>query len=349
MKNIIIEWFKNKYNDLYKLMNEVTHTHDNGELSPYHMEGSIWNHTMLVLDWLSAEDKNLIFAALLHDIGKVKTRIQKENKVSFTYHENVSTYMSIDILKEAKKEFKEIDIIKILKMIAWHGSLWLKNGNLEHTLQDIDFKYGHCIDFYKEFVQFVEADALGRVLQHKYDEDNVLEQSNFLANYQPYDRTKFKTKPKNEVIFLIGISGSGKSTYVEKKIDKNKYKILSVDNILSSGKLDYSFVDYKKNVKKAFDETIKTMLEYVKNEQNMIIDMTNLDKENRRRKLSKIPSTKFHKKAIVFLNGIDSIKNNLKIRESRENKKISLDVINYQMFNFEIPNYDEFDEIEFII
>lgn len=55
----------------------------------------------------------------------------------------------------------------------------------------------------------------------------------FQQNYQPYDRTKFKTKPKNEVIFLIGISGSGKSTYVEKNIDKNKYKILSVDNILS--------------------------------------------------------------------------------------------------------------------
>mgnify|MGYP000550010187 FL=1 len=90
---------------------------------------------------------------------------------------------------------------------------------------------------------------------------------------------------------------------------------------------------------------MKDMLEAIKKDKNVIIDMTNLDKENRRRKLSKFPSSKYHKKAIVFLNGMNEIKSNLL---KREDKKIPESVIFEQMLNFELPNYDEFDEIQFI-
>lgn len=346
MKNKIIEWFKNKYNNLYEQMNIVTHTHDNGNLSPYHLEGSIWNHTMMVLEWIEEDNINHIFAGLLHDLGKLDTRIVKTDKVSFTYHENVSTYKSIDILKEAKKTFEELDIIKVLKLIAWHGTLWTKTGSIEDTLKDIDLKYGHNIEFFKDFLKFVEADALGREMESKQEEERVINQINFLNNYIPYDKTQYKVTPKNEVIFLIGISGSGKSTLVDKLNVNNKYKIVSVDNLLTKGKLNYNSIDYSKNVKKAFDQTMKDMLLYIQNEENIIVDMTSLDKETRRKKLSKFPVTKYNKKAIIFLNGEKSIKENL---SKRKDKTIDKDLIKAQIFNFELPNYDEFDVLEFII
>ena len=345
MKDIIFNWFKTNYNDLYNKMEEVTHNHSNGNKNPYHMEGSVLTHTKMVLDWLDSNDKNLIFACILHDIGKIYTRDEHIDKVHFKKHENISTYLSIDILKHAKKEFEDIDILKIIKLIAWHGTLWIRrNANiLDDVTKIIDYKYGHDIEFYQELVEFVEADACGRIYQFKDDEDYILEQFKFLTNYIPYDTTKYLKDKKCEVVMLIGLSGSGKSTYIENN-DFKDYEIISVDNILSKSKLNYNSIDYKKNVKKAFDETMKNMLDYIKQEKNVLIDMTNLDKENRRRKLSKFPSTKYYKKAIVFLNGVENINKNLL---KRTNKTIPKEVIEKQILTFELPNYDEFDEIEF--
>ena len=375
MKDKILNWFKENYNEFYKQMEIITHDHSNGNKNPFHMEGTILVHTKMVLDWLEINENdnnsiNLIFAAILHDLGKVFTKKEDESRAHFKKHENISTYLSIDILKIAKKDFPDIDIIKILKLIAWHGSLWVRkeHDNLEENLKILDYKYGHDLDFYKDLLKFVEADACGRIFKHKEDEDYILEQFKFLNNFIPYDKTKYVKEKTSEVVLLVGLSGSGKSTYLSNNNFNNihssngvglhtdihstnriglhdNYEIISVDNILSKGKLNYNSIDYKKNVKKAFDQTMKDMLEAIKKDKNVIIDMTNLDKENRRRKLSKFPSSKYHKKAIVFLNGINEIKSNLL---KREDKKIPESVIFEQMLNFELPNYDEFDEIQFI-
>ena len=350
MKDKILNWFKENYNEFYKQMEIITHDHSNGNKNPFHMEGTILVHTKMVLDWLEINENdnnsiNLIFAAILHDLGKIFTKKEDESRAHFKKHENISTYLSIDILKMAKKDFPDINIIKTLKLIAWHGSLWVRkeHDNLEENLKILDYKYGHDLDFYKDLLKFVEADACGRTFKHKEDEDYILEQFKFLNNFIPYDKTKYVKEKTSEVVLLVGLSGSGKSTYLSNNNFDN-YEIISVDNILSKGKLNYNSIDYKKNVKKAFDQTMKDMLEAIKKDKNVIIDMTNLDKENRRRKLSKFPSSKYHKKAIVFLNGINEIKSNLL---KREDKKIPENVIFEQMLNFELPNYDEFDEIEF--
>ena len=352
MKDKILNWFKKNYNEFYKQMEIITHDHSNGNKNPFHMEGTILVHTKMVLDWLEINENdnnsiNLIFAAILHDLGKIFTKKEDESRAHFKKHENISTYLSIDILKMAKKDFPDIDIIKILKLIAWHGSLWVRkeHDNLEENLKILDYKYGHDLDFYKDLLKFVEADACGRIFKHKEDEDYILEQFKFLNNFIPYDKTKYIKEKISEVVLLVGLSGSGKSTYLSNNNFDN-YEIISVDNILSKGKLNYNSIDYKKNVKKAFDQTMKDMLEAIKKDKNVIIDMTNLDKENRRRKLSKFPSTKYYKKAIVFLNGVENINKNLL---KRTNKTIPKEVIEKQILTFELPNYDEFDEIEFII
>lgn len=345
MKTKIIKWFEENYKEYVEKMKNVTHSHDDGTPSPYHMEGSIWNHTMMVLEWLDSEKIELIFAALLHDIGKTETRIIKGYKVSFTYHENVSTILCIDILKKAKETFEELDILKTIKLIAWHGTLWTKNEvDNESMLKIIDLKYGHLKDFYKDFVTFVQADALGRILATKEDEDFVIDQVNFFSNYTPYDKMAYKEKPKKEVIFMVGLSGSGKSTWIEK--NKLNHIVISVDKHLEKGKLAYDSKNYKKEVKKGHDLLIKEMHDLIAKEENVIVDMTNLSIEKRRKKLSKFPSTKYHKKAIVFLNDLETIKNRL---NNRNGKKLNMDIIKSQIFEFELPNYNEFDEIDFIL
>lgn len=341
----IIEWFKTNYQYYYNLMKNISHTHDNGYLNPYHMEGSIWNHTILVLEEISKKDiqdkNNYVLAALLHDIGKIYTRIEKnEKRVSFPEHENISTYLSIDILLEAEKIF-EIDKLKILKFIAWHGTLWNKRDEEQQSLNSINKRFGRDLNFYYEFVDFIEADAFGRKFEEETEEDILSEKVNFFKNYVPMYEDKIKKHTnKKEVIFLIGPNGSNSSEYLINNCNKNKYNILSINDIMVKEKINFH---------KAYNKLMKNMNESIRKNKNIIIDMTNLDKTVRRKKLAKFLDSKYNKKAIVFLKGMKYLtKKNIKLNGTEfENYKIYSDTIN-EIKKFELPNYDEFDTIEFV-
>lgn len=345
MKTEIVEWFKNNYNLYYELMQESSHTHSNGSLNPFHLEGSVWTHTMMVLD-LVPDDINLIFAAILHDLGKPYSRVEKvSGRVAFLNHENISMYKSIDILLEAKKKY-DIDILLILQLIAWHGTLWNKTP-IESKIKTLDLCYGHQPELLTSLISFVEADAYGREFSKNVQDDvNFIDdQFKFLYNYIPYNKLEFQDKKDLEVIMLIGVSGSGKSTWLSKK-DLSNYSIISVDSYFDKKKMNYDSIDYNKNIDKAFQQSLVDLDHAVKTKKNIIIDMTNLTKEFRRKKLSKIPQNQYTSKAIVFLNGEKSINENLR---KREGKRLSKDIIEKQISQFELPNYDEFDVIEFKI
>jgi predicted kinase len=345
MHNKVKEWFYNNYPSIIEDLKNTDHHHSNGSLNPFHLEGDCHTHTMMVYDLIEGENPELYFAALLHDLGKISTRYEKDSgRVSFRDHENLSTVKSIDILKAASKEFN-IDIVKVLQMIAWHGELWTKKDvDRQEYLKKINDKFGFSKEFYDDFVHFVKADALGRTMEDEDEILNIMEQMEFLENYIPFNSSEyFKHTPTKEVIFMVGISGSGKSTEVEKY---KGLRVISTDNYLAKGKLDYNSVDYAKNIKKAHDNSIRDIKDAVQKEENVIIDMTNLTKEQRRKKLSLFPTTKYLHRAVVFLNGEESIKRNL---AKRPDKTIPQSVIERQMREFEFPGYDEFSKIEFIL
>ena len=71
----------------------------------HHPEGSVWNHTMLVVDEAaklrlkSKYPEALMLAALLHDTGKPATRAVRKGKVTFYSHYDVGEAASIKFLK----------------------------------------------------------------------------------------------------------------------------------------------------------------------------------------------------------------------------------------------------------
>lgn len=346
MKNKIIEWFQKNYPHYYAQMKVCYHEHSCGNKNPYHLENDVWTHTTMVMNEIKSENINLIFAALLHDLGKTVTRYEKETKVSFRGHENVSMYMSIDILKKAQQEF-DIDSLTILKLIAWHGELWTKNDNEESfkdTLKNIDLKYGSDYEFYKLLLEFVKADAFGRTMESEYEVLRLEEQFTFLENYTPYNSDIYIQEKEKVVYCLIGMSGSGKSTFVENLQKKEFHSIISVDKYLEKGKLGYNFIDYDKKVKDAHNQSLVEIKEVIQKRENCIIDMTNLTKESRRKKLSQFPSTTYKKIGIVFLNGEENLMVNLK---KRKDKTIPKDVLEKQMATFELPGMDEFHSCEY--
>ena len=343
MKAEILHWFKQNYTSLYEEMKKCSHTHSNGSMNPYHLEESVLEHTMMVLD-LVVDDRNHIFAAFLHDIGKVHTRNEKKSgKVSFFNHENVSMVKSIDILHNASKSFN-IDVLFILKLIAWHGTLWNKTP-VSTKLKSIDSCYGHQFEFFKHLLMFTEADAYGRDFDNsvKDELDFLDDQFKHLDIYIPFNtQTYRKEKPLNAT-FLIGLSGSGKSTLIS-NLDKTNTEVISIDSFFENKNRNYDYIDYKKTINKAFTKSIKDLENAVSNQKNIIVDMTNLTKKTRSTKLKRIPITKYNQKAIVLLTGEEKIKFNLK---NRSGKHLNDDIINKQICDFELPNYDEFDDIEY--
>lgn len=90
----------------------------------YHPEGSVWNHTLLVVDEaakrreLSINVKVFMWAALLHDIGKAPTTRVKNGKITSYNHEKAGYKMALEFLKEFTDDNGFIEDVTVL--IRWH-------------------------------------------------------------------------------------------------------------------------------------------------------------------------------------------------------------------------------------
>jgi len=154
-----------------------------------------------------------------------------------------------------------------------------------------------------------------------------------------------------EIIILIGLPGSGKSTYCEKIIKEKEYVIASTDNLIEEYAkgvgITYSeawyIVDHK-ILKKIFDTNIK---EAIKENKNIIVDRTNMFKKSRNSILNIIPKN-YKKIAIIFEIPEDELKNRLLKRGQDTGKIISEDIVEFFASNYVPPIDKDFDQIIFI-
>jgi len=90
----------------------------------HHPEGSVWNHTMLVVDnaaerkHLSQNPKVLMWSALLHDLGKASaTKITKGRITSYD-HDKMGERLACKFLKEVTSDQEFIN--RVAKLVRWH-------------------------------------------------------------------------------------------------------------------------------------------------------------------------------------------------------------------------------------
>ncbi|AFM39514.1 putative domain HDIG-containing protein [Desulfosporosinus acidiphilus SJ4] len=100
----------------------------------HHPEGSVWNHTMLVLD-NAAERKHLsqnpnvfMWAALLHDLGKAPTTRVTKGRITSYDHDKVGEGLSAKFLRELTNE--QDLIYKVSKLVRWHMQILFVTKNL---------------------------------------------------------------------------------------------------------------------------------------------------------------------------------------------------------------------------
>lgn len=90
----------------------------------HHPEGSVWNHTMLVVDnasekkHLSENSRVFMWAALLHDIGKAPTTRNRKGKITSYDHDRVGAQLAEKFLKEFINDEEFIKKVSIL--VRWH-------------------------------------------------------------------------------------------------------------------------------------------------------------------------------------------------------------------------------------
>ncbi|WP_312500876.1 HDIG domain-containing metalloprotein [Lacrimispora sp.] len=90
----------------------------------YHPEGSVWNHTMMVVDQAaeqkakSKEARTFMWAALLHDIGKpAVTKVRKE-KITAYNHDAEGEHLAEDFLSCFSDDAKWIG--SVAKLVRYH-------------------------------------------------------------------------------------------------------------------------------------------------------------------------------------------------------------------------------------
>ena len=93
----------------------------------YHPEGSVWNHTMLVVDTAAqVKEKSsnatvFMWAALLHDIGKPDTTKNRDGKITSYDHDRLGAQMTEKFLEAFGCD--DSFVKEVSALVRWHMQL----------------------------------------------------------------------------------------------------------------------------------------------------------------------------------------------------------------------------------
>lgn len=289
--------------------------------SSYHLEGSVWTHTCMVYSAIKSfrpDSRVLLIAAILHDLGKIKTKLIKLNgNGSFHSHEGLSTFLATDILPLWDLSFSEKR--DILNLISLHGV---------NTAQ-LQIPY---------LTMFRQADTIGRI------------SSKISGEYEPRNFRRPNQRHTHTITFLCGLPCSGKSTYAKSLnttiISRDDYLM---DNFSFAGESYtdcYNSVHSDPLLKRELDEGFNVYILSIATAQvDAVIDMTMLSLSSRRSMMAQFPNAQFN--CIVLFPRLSLIESR---NVNRHGKVISDDVMFNMMKSFVMPVREEgFASINYIL
>lgn len=130
----------------FKWLNDMKYTMQSPK---HHPEGSVWNHTMLVLDEAAKEkhkskDKRVfMWAALLHDIGKPGTTKIRKGRITSYDHDKLGAKMAKEFLSEFSQDSEFIEAVS--NLVRWHMQILfvvkgLSFGDIESMKKHTDLE-----------------------------------------------------------------------------------------------------------------------------------------------------------------------------------------------------------------
>lgn len=199
LKENLIDWFIWNYENLYCAMNKTLNSPDGVVVNPYHMERSILDHTLMVMDEVESRYSNggfntskrefeiLMLSALLHDTGKVVTKnvkvVDGELKSTFYNHEKASYLIAIAILsdnslKDIIPSFDNDFASRVLSIVGNHDVYKFKD--LSEMERCLNYKSFHGAFVGADYVplsislaKFTICDSKGRVTQEDISSSRI--------------------------------------------------------------------------------------------------------------------------------------------------------------------------------
>jgi tRNA nucleotidyltransferase (CCA-adding enzyme) len=89
-----------------------------GVMQNHHHTYSVWKHGLMSLKYCPSKDWRVRMAAMLHDIGKPKSKVEKEGEATFYNHEYIGEKMTRKIMNRLK--FSNEDIEKVTTLVRYH-------------------------------------------------------------------------------------------------------------------------------------------------------------------------------------------------------------------------------------
>lgn len=341
----IISQFIKGFPGVVKSMIECSH--GLGETpSPFHLEGSVWAHTMMVV--ANASTRLGTIACLVHDIGKPFTRTERVelNKVKFSGHEGYGFFMIDEILDSFDLSIEEKNSIKVA--VALHGRFRKASFN-----EFVELTHGFSEEIMEVLIELLDCDSKGR---HCLD-DGIWEHDGYeilmsgvrdSKKHEAATRMQYNSE-RGSIHVLIGLPAAGKSSYLsEMEIDGT---VISRDQLIeemgvgSNYEEKWAYFDKNRRAKKELDKVYNAkVLEALSRGGDIVIDNTNLTLTNRA-KFSSMINKGYNVEGYVFLSNLDEIKDR---NRKREGKYVANNVIDNMAKRFVFPLYDEFNKIHLI-
>ncbi len=162
-------------NALKNLLPEIENMRHCPQPKNYHSEGNVFKHTALALEylqrpeftWLFKDNKispNLVFATLLHDVGKPPTLKYQAKKMRYFDHEKIGAEIATDICQRLKLPSAgfNLDTKKIAWLIQYH--LLLIHGRASEMRAATIEKYFFSADYPGEdLLKLTLVDALATI------------------------------------------------------------------------------------------------------------------------------------------------------------------------------------------
>lgn len=358
-----------KKTDLYRKMGETN------EGSPWHREANVGLHTDMVLNEYLSNFTFLMYhgemlgalAAVFHDVGKpgameVIWKPERGSYKRFGGHEVLSARLwedyAVSNWDHLKLWFglKPHDIYTVALMIEHHLP-WAMTDKvkLTHLAKTIVKTVG-----FKVFKNFLMADQLGRISD---DQDQKIAKVNewlgkFGSIVNSVDdlriildnatrRNKVLYNDSKTLIVLIGASGSGKTSFMNKLIvgpippidyfslDDLRVKMYNCDYDEAIRK-SFADKDFNNKAQKAFGEVIK------RDNRKIVVDGVNLIKKRRRMYIDMARRAGYNAVAVIFPVALQTI---IDRQQTRPDKSVKAVYVQGQYNILQLPQFGEFDEV----
>ena len=135
----------------------------------WHPEGTVWEHTLLVVDEAArlragneAEDLALLFGALLHDVGKPSTTVEEEGRIRSPSHEDAGAPIAAAFLGRLRAP---LDLTaKVAALTRYHlaPANFQKQGATERAFRRLARKLGEAGVSMEALERVARADHFGR-------------------------------------------------------------------------------------------------------------------------------------------------------------------------------------------